>query len=769
MFFLRSMKQWWFAGTVPLAKPVEAEIGSDVPIRTASQDLLRRVPFAERVSEILCELNLDEGRVFALRGPWGAGKSSLKNLVIEQLNVRPNGANWLEFNPWQWGEGDAISKALFKQIADKLGGPLSSAAGKRASIFRRYGTVLTGSGASLKKAGGNTQLIATLLTNASVLALVTSIGLELPTVATIAAVLAGASMVVPVVGQVMLYFGQDRWSEPLDRIRAALEKSLRELEKPLVVFVDDIDRLEPDQIRLLFRQIKVNANLPNIVFVLLFQSSIVEAALDPIADNQGREFLKKIVQANFDLPAVSKSMVHEVMTGELNRVAGAYATPENGFEGVRWGNALNGAIQPFISNLRDARRYLSSVSIHMPLHIGKNVMEVNVIDFLCLEVLRVFESSLHTTLFAERDLLLQAGRFNGDRENESHRARMVRLIEGALEDNRPAVEAAIRLLFPRTEWAFGGSHFGDDWNSSWNSAKRVCSPRFFPTYFELQTPSGEISENEFNDLIAVSGDTAKLQIALQSIEQRDLLASLAGRMDDSVDRLPIGSASILLPAMFTIAQKLVGHHSEQFSSAWVSAWRAVSWYIDRLPQGDRGQLTLAALNETGALSVGAIIIHLNDPASQEEGSRIDPKLDEVTVSALKVEWLRQINEMATNSSKLLDESDLGSWLYRWRDYSGSLDAPRSWVQSVIQTDKGFADLMTQLMTIGTSHTVGDLVSSRVDRIDEKTIEDFVGIRDALQRLSYFTLTELSPKQERAINALRKTLQEQDSGGTPWSS
>ncbi|HDS1771306.1 TPA: hypothetical protein QEM51_001285 [Pseudomonas putida] len=73
----------------------------------------------------MSELSLREGRVFAIRGGWGFGKSSLKHLVIEQLQARSDGADWLDFNPWQWGDGNAITLALFGQIADRLGGDLN--------------------------------------------------------------------------------------------------------------------------------------------------------------------------------------------------------------------------------------------------------------------------------------------------------------------------------------------------------------------------------------------------------------------------------------------------------------------------------------------------------------------------------------------------------------------------------------------------------------------------------------------------------------------
>src|SRR5436309_10919039 len=47
-------------------------------------------------------------------------RSSLKNLIIQVLNSE-GGVQWLEFNPWQWGDDASIAGALFSQIASKLG------------------------------------------------------------------------------------------------------------------------------------------------------------------------------------------------------------------------------------------------------------------------------------------------------------------------------------------------------------------------------------------------------------------------------------------------------------------------------------------------------------------------------------------------------------------------------------------------------------------------------------------------------------------------
>lgn len=734
-------------------------IGAEAPIRTASEDRLRRSGFAARIADVLSELSLREGRVFAIRGGWGFGKSSLKNLITERLDAKSSGADWLDFNPWQWGDGDAIARALFGQIADRLGGEHSKAALDRAEALRRYGAILTGVSKPLKEAGSSGLLISTVLTNASVIAIASAIGYDLPTVAKVAAVLAFFSVGVPLLGRVLSYLGRDHSGESLDKVRRALEARLRELDRPLVVFVDDIDRLEPEQIRMLLRQVKANANLPNIVFVLLFQPSIVERALDPVADNDGRAFLEKIVQANFDLPVVPTSFVHRMFEEELSEIAGPYATEANGFSQRRWGNACIGCIQPLLRNMRDARRLISSIAVHMPLHVVGNVFEVNIVDFLLLETLRVFEPDLHDALFRERGLVLQEGRFFRDGRREVDQIAAKELLEIVSEERRNIIRDALKDLFPPLEWAYGGTNYADGFHRRWLMEKRVCTSRYFPRYFELQTSVGEMSERRFVDFLDATATEDELLAAIAAVEADGLLNSLVARLDESVDRLPSENAAVLLPGMFRIAEKLAGTNIGTFNSSYMAAWRATNWYLKGIPEDVRGSLALEALRKTEALSVASILIHLSDPTDRNEGESraFEPALDLNTVVAMKAEWLRLIKIRAADSDALIAEPDLISQLYHWKKYTDSLDEPREWVRKAIQTDLGFATMVTRLMSIGTSHAYDDRVSTQYISFNKETIDDFIGIDVAKAKCDAINPTQF-PEHEEALRTLLRNLE-----------
>jgi predicted KAP-like P-loop ATPase len=736
-----------------------SEIGSEAPIRTKSEDRLRRADFADRIAGVLSELSPREGRVFAIRGGWGFGKSSLKNLITERLDVRSDDTGWVDFNPWQWGDSSAIARALFGQIADRLGGEHSKAEHARAEALRRYGTILTGASAPLKKASGSNHVISSALTNASLLFVASAIGFDLPTAAKIAAALAALSVGTSLLGRTLLHFGKDRTGEPLDKVREALDARLRELHRPLIVFVDDIDRLEPEQIRALLRQVKANANLPNIVFVLLFQSSIVERALDPVADGDGRAFLEKIVQANFDLPAVPVSIVHRIFLEELSQLVDRYATEANGFSQTRWGNALIGCIQPRLRNMRDARRLISSIAVHMPLHASGDVFEVNIVDFLVLEALRVFESDLHEALFRERALVLQERRFQRDGRQDAERAAAERFLEVVPEERRAIARDTVNELFPPLEWAFGGTNYGDGFHLNWLAAKRVCSPRYFPRYFELQTALGEMSERRFVEFLDATATDAGLAATISEVEADGLLPSLVARFDESVDRLPVENATVLLPGMFSIAQKLVGLRGDSFNSPWISAWRATSWFLKRIPEELRGDLVLEALHRTKALSVAAMLIHLNDPADQKEGKAdtFDPVLNLDTVGAMKALWLQLIRSRAADAYALITAPDLMFQLYRWKDYSGSFDEPRCWMLDAIRTDDGFASMATRMMSTGKSHSWGDRVSTVHNMFNREPIEDFIGIDVAKARCDAINPADFS-EHELSLRTLHKHLE-----------
>src|SRR5207245_1910908 len=97
-----------------------------------------------RLAETIAAWRQRDSLVVGLYGPWGSGKSSVKNMVREMLEQGSIGPQRIvQYNPWQWAGQDELAQGFFSEIAVALGRSDSSKEGrKRAATWRLYSTYL---------------------------------------------------------------------------------------------------------------------------------------------------------------------------------------------------------------------------------------------------------------------------------------------------------------------------------------------------------------------------------------------------------------------------------------------------------------------------------------------------------------------------------------------------------------------------------------------------------------------------------------------------
>jgi energy-coupling factor transporter ATP-binding protein EcfA2 len=114
---------------------------NDNPIRSRDEDDLHRARFADGLASTIRTLDASHGAVVALLGPWGVGKTSLLNLIVENLAAQPQ-LVIIQFNPWLFSGTEQLVANFFAELASQLRVKLRKA-GELADRLEAYGQALT--------------------------------------------------------------------------------------------------------------------------------------------------------------------------------------------------------------------------------------------------------------------------------------------------------------------------------------------------------------------------------------------------------------------------------------------------------------------------------------------------------------------------------------------------------------------------------------------------------------------------------------------------
>ena len=92
------------------ANALSSSLVPDQPIVTVKDDEFRRLDFVKNLTQTLLNNDASHGLVIGLDAPWGYGKTSLKNMVVEQLrDDADSNVTVVEFDPWMYSDtGDVV-------------------------------------------------------------------------------------------------------------------------------------------------------------------------------------------------------------------------------------------------------------------------------------------------------------------------------------------------------------------------------------------------------------------------------------------------------------------------------------------------------------------------------------------------------------------------------------------------------------------------------------------------------------------------------------
>jgi KAP family P-loop domain protein len=375
---------------------------ADNPISTASEDLLQRSKFVERIVREIDMIDASQGYVLAVMGQWGSGKTSVLNLVKEQLSN--SGTILVEYNPWLLSGVEELVDGLFREINAKLN---KKGVKYRAAIDKiiDYGEMLT----------------------------------PLTSVPVVGAWANGVLMPF----QVMAKHRNLRTTSVVEQ-KEQVAEALTNMDSSIVVIVDDIDRLDKVEVREIFKLVRLTANFPNVIYLLSFDRIRVENALteDGVP---GRAYLEKIVQNGFEIPLIPR----KVLTREVAQAL------DSALEQVKvrldrevWDNTLLNIVVPAIKNMRDVRRLAMAVRSTA----AALTDSIEVSDIVALETMRLFLPDAFWYLVAyqlpEGNSKINANEIRGKDEKEIN-------ISQALSNvpqDEAIIDAFLRITLPTSSY-----------------------------------------------------------------------------------------------------------------------------------------------------------------------------------------------------------------------------------------------------------------------------------------------------------------------------
>ena len=194
----------------------------------------------------------------------------------------------------------------------------------------------------------------------------------------------------------------------LDELKIRVGKILVESGKRVIVFIDDIDRLDRGEVHAILKLIKLSASFQNTAYVLAFDDDMVAASLGErygagdIA--AGRSFIEKIIQITLHLPDAEPADLRQLAFEGVDEVLSTNSVTLSEDQVEAFVRHFEQGILPALRTPRQVKRYINAIRFAVPLLKG----EVHVVDQLLLEALRTVYPDLYLAIRSNQDILGQS-------------------------------------------------------------------------------------------------------------------------------------------------------------------------------------------------------------------------------------------------------------------------------------------------------------------------------------------------------------------------
>lgn len=495
---------------------------SDRPIHSKDEDQLGRSHFASMCARAIVNLRIEETFTIGLYGKWGNGKTSLINLMvneIEGLNASKQDVEQMHivrFEPWAFSDSNQLMSQFFIHLANELRGKGSA--------------VISNIGEKLEKYAWLWQVSKMVPWEVMV-----------PLLGQGAREMADAAQnVTENIGRTM---HGDAMSADILTQKKAIVNLLEKQEDRILIVIDDIDRLNNDQIRQVFQLVTAVANFPNVTYLLSFDKEIVVNALAEVQKGNGEEYLEKVVQMPISLPDVQREDIKKILYTRLRDIQRQYTADL--FDENNWNLNYPYFFDPFIKNIRDINRLCNVVAFKY----GAMAYDVFFMDLVGITVLELFSPKAYEWVKMNSEMVLgdygdQYSLMSEYDKRDLEDELQEYLSEGMTNAEKTTVIKVIKVLFPFYKVGEGKYTVRLEGRSNRAlSTWRIYEGRCFQRYFHLDINRLPVNDTKLNELIFRSnrGQLSEFFSEYEGTDVMDLFFNVVSEKINDID-----SARILM-------------------------------------------------------------------------------------------------------------------------------------------------------------------------------------------------------------------------------
>lgn len=643
---------------------------ADRPITKSDQDRLGRSLFAKYLARCMLDHKDPESLVIGLYGGWGVGKTSVINLVVQELEFAATNLEddekpiILNFSPWSYSGQNQLIYSFFRRLSSTLRSvTYLENADRIIYLLEMYVSYFTHQPVPKPYRKHRSLLDKLFFRNSE-------------------EVYAWES-------------GRD-----LTLIKAELNELLRQQKHKIIIIIDNISRLYDYEIKQIFQIVKSMGDYANTAYLLALDKDYVVHAINELDGTGGEEYVEKIVQLPFDVPPILQQDIEKIFSDRLSQIVST--VPEDAWSVEYWADIYYASLKYFFENCRDITRYVNTLDFSYP----RLRDVVNPVDFFALTAIEVFTPDVYFGIRENKDLftdlLDQVYILDKDQMNKDKR-RCEEILSRTQRVPRDILLDLIMRLFPRIRHIYHPDDAFYHSDAAARKLRRICSPDAFDIYFRLSMQTGQIPVSEFETILSLASDIQTFDQALTRLNQDERITSFLDMLDSKVlSTIPRRDIQSVISALLDNGDLFPQGLSNTLSlDTPMRIHRIIHSLLRRIQTPEERFVILQDAIANASKSLNIIIHELREQSREhrEETDTFRPMeyrdLVPEELDSLKKMAVKRIESWAKNGS-LTDHPQLLSILDAWSEWGNEEDA-RLFVDTITKTDRGLISFLTSTL------------------------------------------------------------------------